>query len=123
MQVHHGGYFIDTICKKRDTDRLKHFQGDAVANPKESVLMCYKQDKGARKHVDMLNEMITKGDNTKNPLGVFDLGVKIELEKKETLKTACTDMSASFNDQKVATVGFACFEQHDGHDERLHQAR
>ena len=116
MQMHDGGYFLDTICKTRDVDRLEKYGGGTLKDGKESVLVCYKNNMGARKHMDMLNAMIAKGDNP-HPLGVIDLGVKIELEKTNTLKDACTAMSKSFNDQNVTTVGFACYEQHDGHDD------
>ena len=44
-----GGILIDTICKKRDGDRLKYFGGETITNPKESVLVFCKYDKASRK--------------------------------------------------------------------------
>ena len=70
-----GGILIDTICKKRDGDRLKYFGGETITNPKESVLMFCKYDKASRKITGMLEEVNDKGLNS-NPFRVIDLGTR-----------------------------------------------
>ena len=110
MQLHDtdGGLFIKEVCKKRDEPRLIKVDNDMPeTEPKESVLICYKYDKAARKHMTMLNELIDKKEADTPPLCVIDLGVEIPAEHKETLSDACKAMSASFNLQSYTTVGFA----------------
>ena len=120
MQVHDtdGGLLIKEVCKKRDEPRLIKVDNDTPeTEPKESVLICYKYDKAARKHMTMLNELIDKNVAVTPPLWVIDLGVEISAEHKEALSDACKAMSASFNLQSCTTVGFAGWKQHDGHDD------
>ena len=112
-----GGVFLDTLCKTRDGPRLvKHGSSTPLVDPKESVLVCYKYDKAARRHMEMLNELKEKGGSS-HPLHVVDLGVEIAAEKTNLLRLACEETSKSFNAQTDTTLGFACFRQHDAHDD------
>ena len=111
-----GGLFIDTICKTRDTDRLQLYNGEALKDPKESVLIFHKYDKAGRKHMEMVEDVIEKKSNS-NPVNVVDLGITLLAEETNMLRAACGDMSTSFNKQACTTLGFASFKQHDGHDD------
>ena len=120
MQVHGtdgGGPFAKELCAEHETPRLTKVGEDdnPLKDPKEAVLVCYKYDTAARKHMAMLKELLDKNDTPS--MEVVDLGVEILAEHKWALEDACKAMSASFNLQKSTTIGFACYKQHDGHND------
>uniref|UniRef100_A0A7S2IKN3 Uncharacterized protein n=1 Tax=Haptolina brevifila TaxID=156173 RepID=A0A7S2IKN3_9EUKA len=119
MQLHgmDGGVFLDTLCKTRDGPRLvKQGSSTPLDDPKESVLVCCKHDTAARKLMIWLKELNEKGGSS-HPLQIVDLGVEIPAENPNLLRLACEEMSKSFNAQTDTTLGFACFRQHDAHDD------